>query len=717
MKSSKVKNLIYLIVFAGILFALKFLVIDRVFAGLGNDAEIWLTSGLLLIVLGIFVTEKYFTKPLDVIVNVITLFVVLLTLDNISKFYLYWPLVVYSTLTAAIAFLSFVLIDEEKDRNFLSQKVAHSANVVSSFLGSSKILFSIVFILSIFSYFVSSLENSLLINREQIAVLLLIIFWGIVILIEPIDRKLITPLFEKIRDKSKPKLIGKIAKRLNPDVIYVEQLPGSPTLKSGDIAVIDDVKNSHAGKVLVYMMFISELEADNKKYLHFHCLNPGAIDIAKQIYVHKIEADIPEKIMSSEIYKNRGNVIGFVHTNSDINVIKVKMIDGVDENKELKEGDLISVSFYKNSTKYQIINVETDLENIDGQSKKGSKIIIAQQIGYWRADKQKFADTGWVPSINAPVFIETSTKEIKITSDNVYRVGIVPRSQYPIFIDFAESVNHHTAIIGKTGTGKSYMAAKIIEEMAAAGYKVIVLEIDQSNSQSLSKYINQDLISENQYTWTCENKNKTVNGKNVNYDDWKCVVDYNENKVFVVNWENKSKTQDDGPLNQTEGAIAVINNIIQYQLKNQNEKICVVMEEAYDFIPEINFGQQDYGAPKVSRISQVFLKCRKHNIGFLIITQRTALVTKTILYNCHTIIALQTFDETSKHFMGAYISQKYLDSMSILPRFRAIVVGKGSSCDKPVIVDFEDKKLAEEIDKKKKQTENESEEITPPATP
>ena len=267
MKSSKVKNLIYLIIFAGILFALKFLVIDRVFTGLGNDAEIWFTSGLLLVVLGTFVTEKYFTKPLDVIVNVITLFVVLSTLDNVSNFQLYWPLVAYSSMTAVIAFLSFVLIDEEKDRNYLSQKIAHSANTVSSFLGSSKMLFSIVFILSIFSYFISSLESNALINKEQIAVLLLIAFWGMVILVEPIDKKLIVPLLEKMRDKSKPKLIGKIAKRSNPDVIYVEQLPGSPNLKAGDIAVIDDIKNFRDSKYLVHVMFVSELEADNKKYL------------------------------------------------------------------------------------------------------------------------------------------------------------------------------------------------------------------------------------------------------------------------------------------------------------------------------------------------------------------------------------------------------------------------------------------------------------------
>jgi uncharacterized protein len=152
----------------------------------------------------------------------------------------------------------------------------------------------------------------------------------------------------------------------------------------------------------------------------------------------------------------------------------------------------------------------------------------------------------------------------------------------------------------------------------------------------------------------------------------------------------------------TDGAIAIIGAVIQYSLEHHDEKLCIVMEEAYDFIPESTFGQQDYGQPNVSRVSQLVLKCRKHNIGFMIITQRTALVTKTILYQCHTIIALQSFDETSKHFMSAYISSKYLESLSILPRYRAIVVGKGSTCDKPVIVDFFDKNAADKAMSKEK---------------
>src|SRR3989344_4432184 len=618
MKSNKLKNLTYLIIFAGGLFALKFLLIDRIFTGLGKDSEIWFTSGLLLIILGVFVTEKYFTKPLDVIVNVITLFVVLLTLNDVSKFHLYWPLITYSLLTAVIALVSFVLVDEEKDRNVLSQKIAYSLNVISGFLGSSRLLFSIVFILSIFNYFVSSLESS--------------------------------------------------------SLIYVEQLPGSPVLKSGDIVVIDDVRHLHTDADLIYAMFIYELEADNKKYLHFHCINARAIDIAKQVYVFSTDSGIPKEIESSEVYKNRDNIIGFVYTNSDIDVIKVKMIEGVDERKDLKEGDLIAVSFYKTSTKYQIINVETDSESVDGHSKIGSKIITAQQIGNWQSDKQKFTDTGWVPSINSPVFIETSTEEIKISNNNCYKVGTVPRSQYPIFIDLEESVSHHIAVIGKTGTGKSRMAACILEKMASSCFKVVILEVDRKHKQSLTTYIDSSLIEE-QDSNTFDLSKATKN-------------------VISINWQTDDKDKSTGTLNLSDITANLIEKVVAYQTKNEAEKICIAMEEAYDFIPESTFGDQGFGQKKVSRISQVVLKCRKHNIGFLIITQRTALVTKTILYQCHTIIALQSFDETSKNFMSAYINQKYLDSMSILPRYRAIVVGKGSSCDKPVIVDFFDSKLA-----------------------
>ena len=681
------------------------------------DANIWFSSGLLLAILGIFITEKNFTSPVDVMVNIITALVVLYTLDDKGGFRLWGSLMFYSVTVGLIAMISFLFIDDNKDRGDWTQRVAKSTNAIASFLGSSKFLFSIIFIISIFNYFVFSIEKTQNITQQQLAIIYLIIFWGAMIFIEPIDRKLIQPIVNAFTKKISNSLIGRISSRQAPNIIIAEQFPNSPEIKIGDLAVIN-TKNTVVSSVSKgdnLVLFIGFHESDASRFLKFYSISSDISDISKQIFVHKInDLELPEvqKIISdNDFYNKRERMIGFIHTGSDIDTIKIRMIDGVDEEKDLKNGDLVSVSFHKMETKYQIINVQTNIESVDGDSKAGSKIITAQQIGSWDKEKQKFIDNGWVPAVNTPVHLENEAEKIEVIKKEYYKVGYVPKSGYPISINLEEGVNHHIAMIGKTGTGKSYMSAKIIEKLVENDYKVIVLEIDQENKQSLSKYINSEKISLEKVVWSSESKTKMISGRSSTYDEWTAKINFeseDRKNIFLINWDNNSKTQDDGPLSQADGAIAVIMSVLAYQRKNPESKICIVMEEAYDFIPENNFGQQDFGQPAVSRISQLVLKCRKHNVGFFIITQRTALVSKTILHQCHTIIALQSFDETSKNFMSSYVNQKYLDGMSILPRFRAMIVGKGSSCDKPIVVDFYDETAKEpaiviqEEDKEKK---------------
>ena len=694
---SKLKNLTYLLIFGGILFSLKFLLIDKVFISLPHDAGIWFTSGLLLIILGLFVTEKYFTKSLDVIVNVIAVTVVLLTLDRPGYFRLWGALLTYSSIIGCLALGSFVLFDEKKDQNTWTQRIAGIGSTVARFLGSARILFSIVFILSIFNYFVFSIGNNFTIPKEQISVLLLIIFWGAVLLIEPIDRKLIQPLVDKINNKVRARIIGRVVRRVSPNIIVAEQFPNVSSLAPGTLAVLDDIKQTKTSSDQHALIYLYSQDSESKRFAFFYSLNPDEVEISKQVYIHSLDAasqrEVVDKYGQNELVKNKANLIGFVHSGSDIDILKIKMLDGVDEIKQLKEGDLVSVSFYKCSTKYQIINVETVNESVEGSNKQGGKTITAQQIGFWKGDQQKFEDTGWVPEMNTPVFIESSDEEIPPRAGDNYRIGVIPKSKYPVYINFEETVSHHLAIIGKTGTGKSQMAAQIVAGLAAAGYKVVILEVDRNHPQSLSKRIPQALISAEGTTWTSHQVQRIRNNRQQTETAWDCQINFDAvdgRNVFVVNLDNHVADMDGGPLSHSESANAVIMKVLGYKgrVGNENKKVCIVMEEAYDFIPESTFGAQDFGQPNVSRIAQLLLKCRKYNVGFLVITQRTALVSKTILYQCNTIIALQTFDETSKNFMGAYINQKYLDSMSILPRFRAIVVGKGSSCDKPVIVDF-----------------------------
>lgn len=700
---TKLKNLVYLGIFGGALLLLKYYVVDPIFTTAPKDSSIWFTSGLLLVVLGIFVTEKYFTRSLDVLVNVITLLVVLFTLDRPNDFQLWSALLTYTCIVGVLALASFLLYDEEKNHSVWSQRIAGGASNVARFLGSSRMLFSIVFILSIFNYFVSSIETATEITQAQLAILSLIVFWGMALMIEPIDRKLIQPTLEMFTRKTRQQLLGQVARRMSPNIVVAEIFPSGPRLEPGELVDLGS-KNLAFNEIGTHpLCYLFSQDSENKCYGFFYALTPDTVRVDKQRFLHSLSAqkkqEIAATLTDNDFIKNKENLVGFVHPGSDIEVLKVKMIEGVDEENKMREGDLLSVTFYGQPTKYQIINVETAVESVEGASKHGGKIITAQQIGSWRSEKQRFEGTGWVPEVNAPVFRETRDEEVAELGGEHYRVGTVPGSKYPIYIDLEESVTHHIAVIGKTGTGKSRMSAKMIEHLAGCGYRVVVLEIDQKNPQSLAKRIAPALVSAEQTAWTSAQKTKQVSGRTVTYTEWTARTNMEAadgKRVFVVNWDNNTKTQDDGPQNQTEGAIAVITDVVRYQQEHPDQKVCIVLEEAYDFIPESTFGQQDFGQPGVSRISQLVLKCRKHNIGFFVITQRTALVSKTILNQCQTILALQSFDETTRNFMGSYINQSYLDSMSILRRFHAIVVGKGSTCDKPVIVDFYQKNAVNE---------------------
>ena len=84
------------------------------------------------------------------------------------------------------------------------------------------------------------------------------------------------------------------------------------------------------------------------------------------------------------------------------------------------------------------------------------------------------------------------------------------------------------------------------------------------------------------------------------------------------------------------------------------KRVCIVLEEAHTVIPEWNFiGLSDKSSQTlVNNISQIALQGRKYGVGFIVIAQRTATVSKTVLTQCNTIIAFQCFDGTSIEFLN-----------------------------------------------------------------
>ena len=116
----------------------------------------------------------------------------------------------------------------------------------------------------------------------------------------------------------------------------------------------------------------------------------------------------------------------------------------------------------------------------------------------------------------------------------------------------------------------------------------------------------------------------------------------------------------------------------------------MAIEEAHTVIPEWNFaGSSDKTSQSlVNSISQVALQGRKYGVGFMVITQRTANVSKTILTQCNTVICFKAFDEASFNFLGNHIGKELVQTLPRLKQFHAIVSGKAVKSNLPMIVDL-----------------------------
>jgi DNA helicase HerA-like ATPase len=120
-------------------------------------------------------------------------------------------------------------------------------------------------------------------------------------------------------------------------------------------------------------------------------------------------------------------------------------------------------------------------------------------------------------------------------------------------------------------------------------------------------------------------------------------------------------------------------------------RVCVVYEEAHSLVPEWNSAVDEGDQTASNGSARAILQGRKYGLGCLLITQRTANVTKTILNQCNTIFAMRTFDDTGKNFLANYMGMDYANSLSSLSERHAVLFGKASSCENPILIRLNDR--------------------------
>jgi hypothetical protein len=403
-----------------------------------------------------------------------------------------------------------------------------------------------------------------------------------------------------------------------------------------------------------------------------------------------------------------GQFCGIVDQDTSLEFLMFEVI----EDREMAEGRLVEAAIAGQSVLYQVIEGLTREEIVQQKNKYGYARAKARKIGQWSEEAGTFKPVKWLPRMNAPVFLkEPENYQVAAAS-----VGYFPGTSFGVGITISEAVTHNTAILGILGIGKSLLAIELVERMIAAGIKVICLDLTNQYARELGAFLDPAYeaaqLAELQQAGGRgrPHQNKEEGGTRQAFKNRieEQLADYlsagNQRFLRIYNPTQFDVWQQTGGLFQNSAAMASLTpceitsiiaeatlEIAQRQGMTDGARFCLVFEEAHSLVPEWNSIASEGDRTATAATARAILQGRKYGLGCLLITQRTANVTKTILNQCNTIFAMRTFDDTGKDFLSNYIGGDYASVLPSLEARHAVVFGKASTCENPVLIRLNDR--------------------------
>lgn len=659
-------------------------------------------SALLMLSFTSLFLEHYFTKPSDVLSSAIaTLLLIAPLKNNLTELGLLYNIFFFYLLTVAVmALFSLLIFNPAANIDKTSNKISFILKDLVGRFGSSKIIFSILFFLTLTFY----------VKSDSIYFFVLFFYAGF-ILIDPWKFFLNIPGFIK---KGKEKSIGKVFGVQSKSTFLVKLFEEHQTVRIFDFVEfkysMDDEKNIYKGLVLDNYLLNQEqwikvlVNSEIKKLF------------GNKNYNDCNEENVVYKITNPEHNDYLKKFVGVVAENSTISLIKFQYNSKI----EIFEGQLLEVFIQGKKVLYQIIQGILKKEQLEHKNETGIVIGDALQLGIWNTDKCSFEKYGWLPQINSPVYIASQIEAVSIQS-NEFLVGSIPDTNYPVILDKSIAITHHLAILGVTGTGKSTFARNLIRNLIDDDTKIICVDftdeyrgkfndlsphniISTEKADSIFKGI--DFIErEMGNNYNKDTDKSTAKRKEISKEMFDAVTDYMKGDEKLTIFELPDVSNTTGIFEYTKLFFKILFFIAKKE-KNYGKKVCVVLEEAHTVIPEINFiGTGDKKSQSlVNSIGQIALQGRKYNIGFIVIAQRTANVSKTVLTQCNSIVAFQEFDKTSFDFLSNYFGSAISDMLPNLKSRQAVAAGKAFKSTVPMI--FEVPEILE-IEEKPVKEENE----------
>jgi len=693
---SRKKRIILFII--SVVFLVVIVFTSNHFSSLDYVAKIILFSALLMLSFTTFLLEHFFTTPSDVLASSIAIILLLAPLKmELNEFGIwYWIYFIYVFLMLFIALFALLLLDGSQSLLSRKNRLSFHLKRIAIFWGNGRFLFTSLFFMALIFY----------VDNQSFLFIMLSFYAALIILIDP--KKFTLQVFKKRVVKKYD--IGEIIGVQSRNTFIAKLLKNHSPVHRFDLVEFNYSMTEK--EQIMTGMIIDNYFLNEQQWIKILSSPEIRKIIASKSNSNQHESNIVYKINLPEEPIELKNFVGIVIENSNINKIKFEYAEKV----LIQEGNLLEITTKKTKILYQIIEGVTDIEILESKNKAGKIIGEAVQLGVWNNERLRFEKYGWVPEINTPIFLASAIEELQLKVNDL-KLGNIPDTNYPLVFDVNEAVSHHLAILGVTGTGKSVFCRNLIKEIIKNNTKVICVDFTNEYKSRFSedKYVNIirsdtqeilftaiDKLSEELAKFPNQQNREVINAqKEILMDKFKESIDgFIQSKKNISIFELPDVENTTNILEYTKYFFKAL--FILARLRSfKNNKICVVLEEAHTVIPEWNFiGVEDRKAQSlVNAIGQIALQGRKYNIGFIVIAQRTANVSKTILTQCNSIIAFQQFDKTSRDFLSNYMDEKMVSSLSSLKFRQACAVGRAFKSGVPII--FEVPIIEEKIYEKK----------------
>jgi uncharacterized protein len=639
-------------------------------------------STLLFVVLGSAVLEHKFTRPADSVVNGLMGMVSLITVANVAPPRAWWAVFGYCAAVFVTALVCSVASTDPSITGW-RRRIAAATYRPTVVFGRARVLYSVVFLFAIFTFY----------GVQDPRTGALVVFWGLFLALWPLGVPEILSAF-RIR-KGGPSSIGRAIRFDSPNLVRVELDPAQIwTAEHPAILQAAD------GKQQIVVPLYSQLRGE-------HLLATGLCVPASDLPAEKLTpghlyplASVGADSVAEKLGgRSTSALIGFIIEDSSIGQIRFETW----RHDLCCDGLLVWCPVGGKRVFYQITEGATREEALEGD-RHGFQYGVASQLGELESEAG-FVRNHWVPLMNTPVFWDADIAEGPSVQPGDFVYGTLPGTEVPIAGPFLEAMDHHTAILGVTGTGKTELAFDLIRHTVAKGCKVICIDltdryrgriedlnpVDLSITAALADDLGKKLFDAETGAYGAGQEKKALK---LFADKLRTDV-AGQLKAFLVSKEQNQKVGliTLNEISNTKATLFITELYMTCLLHcardhaTESPRVLVVVEEAHTVMPEpstMGLGDHD-SRGLVSKIAQIALQGRKYGVGLLVIAQRTATVSKSVLTQCNTVITLNCFDETSLGFLGNVYGAAYTKLIPNLPRLHAVVFGKGVRSERPIV--------------------------------